>query len=134
MARFTAADLSSVERQILKRGDSVKGTVSLMLEAGAAVQKEHNKLTISAMFDAHDGGLRDSFIVGNLKTTASSSYIEVYPKGTNKYKQRYALIGAVLNYGRANMPPRPWFEESMNAAEPEVREAMLEEWNKSNGS
>ena len=74
------------------------------------------------------GGLAKSIKSMPVRYNAADGYIsEVAPQkkqpGTG---EPYAKIGNILEYGRSNMPPRPWFEPTVKASEDEVIAAMKE--------
>ncbi|MEA4928586.1 MAG: HK97-gp10 family putative phage morphogenesis protein [Candidatus Limiplasma sp.] len=73
------------------------------------------------------GGLRQSIQAMEIKIDANSDrYSDILPDGYNKYGERYATIGFVLEYGRSNMPPNPWMRRAVQKGEKPVGNAMLD--------
>ena len=50
-------------------------------------------------------------------------YVEVAPEGKS-HGEPLAKIGNILEYGRSNMAPRPWFYPTAARAQEEVKAAM----------
>ena len=134
MARFNTVGLEEVEKQFLKAGEAATKAVPLMLEAGAAVlikaqQAEAQKLNISGR---SRGALVKSIKADKVKGTNTSKYKEVYPQGIDrshtKKGVRNAEKGFVLEYGRSNMPARPWIATANEQSADSVSNAMWEKW------
>ena len=52
-------------------------------------------------------------------------FVDVFPDGKNKYGERYAEIGFVLEYGRSNMRPRPWMRPAVENEADAINDAMV---------
>jgi len=106
-----------------------------MLKAGAAVLVDAQQTEIRSTF--HRGrvtaDLASPIKATTVKKKDSTQYVEVYPQGTNRRGERNATVGFVHQYGRSNMPARPWFTSANEKAAGEVQEAMRQEWEKQQG-
>ena len=92
--------------------------------AGAAVLKE----ALSAAAPRRTGGLAASIKAKPVKhDSINGYYAEVYPDGKDPHGERYQTIGSVLEYGRSNMPARPWIRPTVDAAGDKVSAAMAAE-------
>ena len=81
------------------------------------------------------GALARSIKAGSVKYSAGDGYTcEVAPKGNHPDTgEPLAKVGNILEYGRSNMPARPWFSPTIAKAEPEVVAAMSAELKKQQG-
>ena len=74
--------------------------------------------------DVTPGALRDSVKAGAVAYDAANGYhSDVGPVGKD-HGEPLAKIGNILEYGRSNMPARPWFASTVAGAEAEVTQAM----------
>ena len=82
-----------------------------MLKAGGAVMQEAQRAEIRTMFRSRrsTGDLAASIVVSKIKERDNGKMVEVYPDGKDRHGVRNATKGFVLQYGRKNMPARPWF-------------------------
>lgn len=131
MAKFDTKGLDEVAAYMLKQDEATLKIVPEMLKAGGAVIQEAQKKQINALFNSSrsTGALRDSIKVSNVKDGKDGSKkVEIYPNGKDKHGVRNATKGFVLNYGRSNMPARPWFDAAMNEAADKATEAMRKVW------
>lgn len=135
MARFEVSGIEGFEDKILKREAAATAAVPAMLKAGAAVLVEAQQAEIRSTFksDRATGDLANSIKATPVKKKDSTQYVEVYPHGTNRRGERNATVGFVHQYGRSNMPARPWFTRSNQKATPEVRDAMRKAWEEEQG-
>lgn len=136
MAKFNVVGLDDVQEQMLKREKITGEAVPEMLKAGGAVMKEAQKSEILSTFrsDRSTGDLAASIIVSDVKDTGSGKMVEVYPDGKDRHGVRNATKGFVLQYGRKNMPARPWFTAANTKAADAVNDEMRRVWEeKQNG-
>lgn len=135
MARFEVNGIEGFEDKILKREAAATAAVPAMLKAGAAVLVEAQQTEIRSTFHSGraTGDLASSIKATSVKKKDSTQYVEVYPQGTNRRGERNATVGFVHQYGRSNMPARPWFTSANEKAAGEVQEAMRQEWDKQQG-
>lgn len=97
---------------------------SAAVTAGAAIVKD----TLQAAAPRRTGGLSESIKAKAAQyDTINGHYADVYPDGKDEHGQRYATIGSVLEYGRSNMPARPWIRPTVDAAGDKVSAAMAAE-------
>jgi len=130
LAQFKVSGIEGFEDKILKREAAATAAVPAMLKAGAAVLVKAQQAEIRSTFtsDRVTGDLANSIKATSVKKTGDAQKIEVYPHGTNRRGQPNATVGFVHQYGRSNMPARPWFTSSNEKAADEVQEAMRREW------
>jgi hypothetical protein len=132
--------MEDLQKRIMGLGPAAEKGVSAMLEAGAAVLVEAQSREALRFNETGrgKGALAKSIKAGKVKKSGSESYIEVFPQGvdTNHTKGgvRNAVKGFVLEYGRSNMPARPWISAANDASGAEVNAAMEKVWKEKNGS
>ena len=135
MAKFTVAGLDDIQEAMLRRDKATLEAVPEMLKAGgevikSAFQEETAKLNSTGR---GTGALTASIKVSAVKERDGGKFVEIAPTGTDRHGVRNAEKGFVLNYGRSNMPARPWFTRSNQKATPEVRDAMRKAWEEEQG-
>lgn len=109
-----AAEMAKFEK--LARGSEV--SCKKAVKAGGQLLAE--KLSASA--PVRTGALATSIKAGAVKFDAVDGYYcEVTPTGTNAEGENLAKIGNILEYGRSNMPARPWFAPTVDSAVEEVK-------------
>ena len=121
MARFEVSGIEAAEAALMRQSERAARAVPKMLKAGAAVLVRVQQEEIRSTF-------RGERATGDLANS-----VEVYPHGTNRRGERNATVGFVHQYGRSNMPARPWFTRSNQKATPEVRDAMRKAWEEEQG-
>ena len=134
MAKFEVSGFADVEKQLLQRTERAAIAVPLMLEAGAKVLVEAHKSEIEMTFssDRSTGALAESIKSSGVEGGELGKYIEVSPTGKDKKGVSNATKGFVLQYGRSNMPARPWMTAANAKAEGDVNAAMRREWEAAN--
>ena len=130
MAKFNVVGLDDVQEAMLRQDAIVEEAVPEMLKAGGEVikrafQTETKKLNSTGRAT---GALTASIKVSAVKERNGGKFVEIAPTGKDRHGVRNAEKGFVLNYGRSNMPARPWFTSSNEKAAPEVQEAMRQAW------
>ena len=130
MAKFTVTGLDDVQEAMLRRDKATMEAVPEMLKAGGEViknafQAETKKLNSTGR---GTGDLTASIKVSAVKERNGGKYVDIAPTGKDRHGVRNAEKGFVLNYGRSNMPARPWFTRSHQKATPEVQAAMRQAW------
>lgn len=130
MARFEVNGIEGFEDKILKREAAATAAVPAMLKAGAAVLVEAQQTEIRSTFtsDRATGDLANSIKATSVKKSGETQKVEVYPHGKNRRGQPNATVGFVHQYGRSNMPARPWLTSANEKAAGEVQKAMRQEW------
>lgn len=126
MAHFDFKGIDELIEQFELEAERVERNAAAAVKAGAEVLKE--KLEASA--PVRTGGLRASIKVGPVKHGYITGYhCEVYPAGKvpNRKKQEYNDIASYLEYGRSNMPARPWIRSTTETAWADVAEAITTE-------
>lgn len=136
MAKFTVSGLDDVQEAMLRREKATMEAVPEMLKAGGEVirrafQEETQKLNSTGR---GTGDLAASMKVSAVKERGGGSYVDIAPTGTDRHGVRNAEKGFVLNYGRKNMPARPWFTTANAKAADEATAEMRRVWEeKQNG-
>ena len=122
MAKFNVVGLDDLQERMLQKAQIAEEAVPEMLKAGGAVMQEAQKAEIRKMFRIRrsTGDLAASVIV--------SKMVEVYPDGKDRHGVRNATKGFVLQYGRKNMPARPWFTAANTKAVDAVNAEMRRVW------
>ena len=128
MARFNVVGLDDLQEQMLQRAKIAEEAVPEMLKAGGAVMQEAQRAEIRTMFRSRrsTGDLAASIVVSKIKERDNGKMVEVYPDG--KDGVRNATKGFVLQYGRKNMPARPWFTAANTKAADAVNDEMRRVW------
>lgn len=130
MARFEVNGIEGFEDKILKREAAATAAVPAMLKAGAAVLVDAQQAEIRSTFHSGrvTGDLASSIKATSVKKSGETQKVEVYPHGKNRRGQPNATVGFVHQYGRSNMPARPWLTSANEKAAGEVQKAMRQEW------
>jgi len=130
MAKFTVTGLDDVQEALLRQEAIAVAAVPEMLEAGGEVMKgafqaETTKLNSTGR---STGALTASIKVSAVKERNGGKYIDIAPTGKDRHGVRNAEKGFVLNYGRSNMPARPWFTTANESAAGDAISAMRRVW------
>ena len=130
MAKFTVTGLDDVMEAMLRQEEIVEEAVPEMLKAGGEVlkrafQTETKKLNKTGR---GTGALTASIKVSAVKERDGGKFVEVAPTGKDRHGVRNAEKGFVLNYGRSNMPARPWFTRANTTATDEAIAEMRRIW------
>lgn len=130
MAKFGITGLDDIQEALLRRGQATIDAVPEMLKAGGEVikkslQEETSKLNSTGR---STGALTASIKVSTVKERNGEQYIEIAPTGKDRHGVRNAEKGFVLNYGRSNMPARPWFTAANEKAADEATAEMRRVW------
>ena len=130
MARFEVSGIEAAQEAFLRRSERATKAVPKMLKAGGAVLVKAEQEEIRRTFTSNRvaGDLANSIKCTAVKKRGSGQCVEVYPHGKNRRGERNATVGFVHQYGRTNMPARPWFTRSHQKATPEVQAAMRQAW------
>ena len=84
--------------------------------------------------DIKPGALKRSVKAGKVKYSAADGYhCDVGPVGTD-HGESLAKIGNILEYGRSNMEPRPWFAGTVADAADEVTQVMQRTFEEAQGN
>lgn len=121
MATINFTGLDGEIKKFTKASVRVEAACERAVKAGAAVLAER----LSAAAPVRTGQLAWSIKAGKVSYSPGDGYhCEVAPTGSNKEGESLAKIGNVLEYGRSNMQPRPWFFPTVTQSEGEVVAAM----------
>ena len=130
MAKFNVVGLDDIQERMLRREKATEEAVPEMLKAGGAVMQEAQKHELLSTFrsDRSTGDLAASIVVSKVKEKDGGKMVEVYPDGVDRHGVRNATKGFVLQYGRKNMPARPWFTAANTKAADAVTDEMRRVW------
>lgn len=130
MAKFNVVGLDDIQDAMLRREAATVEAVPEMLKAGGAVMQKAQKDEISATFKSKrsTGDMASSIVVSKIKEIDGGKRVEVYPDGKDRHGVRNATKAFVLQYGRKNMPARPWFTAANTKAADEVNAEMRRVW------
>ena len=129
MAKIETTGLDELIEQLKAIGANVDEACISAAEAGATVALEALKRSAPV----RTGALRDHIKIAKKGYDAIDGYYcDVYPVGVRPgggttAARRYASIGFVLEYGRSNMPARPWMGPTMDREDKRIHEAMERE-------
>lgn len=120
-----AKQLNNEMRRLERNGESA-------VLAGAAIAREAMQksapIRAEAANSGHKGHLKDHIKIGKVSRAFGGEFsVDVYPDGKRDDGQRYAEVGFVLEYGRSNMPARPWMRPTMELKNEDIINAMREE-------
>ena len=129
-AKFNVVGLDDVQEAMLRQDAIVEEAVPEMLKAGGAVMQKAQQEEIKTRFNSRrsTGALLASIKVSAVKEIDGGKRVEIYPNGKDKHGVRNAEKGFVLNYGRSNMPARPWFTAANEKAADDVVSEMRRVW------
>lgn len=130
MAKFNVVGLDDVQEAMLRQDAIVEEAVPEMLKAGGAVMQKAQQEEIKTRFNSRrsTGALLASIKVSAVKEIDGGKRVEIYPNGKDKHGVRNEEKGFVLNYGRSNMPARPWFTAANEKAADDVVSEMRRVW------
>lgn len=130
MAKFTVDGIEGFADKVLQREAATMQAIPKMLKAGGEVLVKAQQEEIRSTFNSKraSGDLAGSIKCTAVKTTAEGQSVEVFPHGKNRRGERNATVGFVHQYGRSNMPARPWLTSANEKAASDVQSAMREEW------
>ena len=130
MANFKTTGAQEVALRFEKLERNADAACRKAVAAGAKVLRDR----LSEAAPVRTGALAKSIKAGTVKYTEGDGFVsEVRPVGDN-HGEPLAKIGNILEYGRSNMPPRPWFLPTVDKARDEVEDAMRAEFKKVQGS
>lgn len=130
MAKFNVVGLDDIQDAMLRREAATVEAVPEMLKAGGAVMQKAQKDEITSTFKSKrsTGDMASSIVVSKIKEIDGGKRVEVYPDGKDRHGVRNATKAFVLQYGRKNMPARPWFTAANTKAADEVNAEMRRVW------
>ena len=130
MGSFECSGIGEIAVQFEKLSQGTDQACRQAVKAGADVLKE--ELAAAAPVDT--GALAASIRPSSVQYDAGDGwYSEVRPVGEN-HGENLAKIGNILEYGRSNMAPRPWFAPTIASAKAKVESAMQAAFNAAQGS
>lgn len=130
MAKFNVVGLDDIQDAMLRREAATAEAVPEMLKAGGAVMQKAQKDEITSTFKSKrsTGDMASSIVVSKIKEIDGGKRVEVYPDGKDRHGVRNATKAFVLQYGRKNMPARPWFTAANTKAADDVNAEMRRVW------
>lgn len=124
MARFSMSGIDEAIQALELSAETIRERAPDAVRAGARVAQA----AMRAAAPVDTGQLRDSITVSEVRhTVADGYYADVEPTGTRRGKGHVtnAQVGHVLEYGRSNMPARPWMRPALERCAEEVQQAMV---------
>lgn len=123
MGSFAASGIQAE----LQRFDGLAKGVNEACEKAVAAGAKALAERLKQAAPERTGALRRSIKASKVEYNATEGFhSRVEPVGKDARGEPYAKIGNILEYGRSNMPARPWFNPTLQAAEAEVARAMQE--------
>lgn len=120
MGTFSSGGIAAELSKFDKLAKGTDAACRKAVKAGGKLLAE--RLAAAAPVDT--GALAASIKAGSVDYNAADGYhCEVKPVGEN-HGENLAKIGNILEYGRSNMPARPWFNPMVDQATGEVTQAM----------
>lgn len=120
MATFSTGGIAAELQRFDKLAKGTDEACRKAVEAGGKLLAQ--RLGEAAPVDT--GALASSIKAGSVSYDAGDGWhCQVTPKGEN-HGENLAKIGNILEYGRSDMPARPWFNPTVDKASGEVKEAM----------
>lgn len=124
MAAWEVTGLDQLIEQMKLEETRIERNGPAAVAAGAEVLRQQ----LEAAAPVRTGGLAGSIRVGQVqKNSIDGIHADVYPDGKDPHGERYATIGSVLEYGRSNMPARPWLRPTAESAGAAVQAAVAAE-------
>lgn len=123
MATFQTGGIAATMAQFDRLAKATDSSIEKAVKAGG--KKLAERLKDAAPVDT--GALRDAIKAGPVRYNAGDGYHTEVGPGTAKHPatgEPLGKIGNILEYGRSNMAPRPWFAPTVAANEGEVLAAM----------
>lgn len=110
-------------RQMDLAAETIKARAPAAVLAGGRIAQA----AMQAEAPVRTGQLRDSITVSDVHhTVADGYYVDVEPTGKRKGGATNAQVGHVLEYGRSNMPARPWMRPAIEKCGDAVTQAMMQ--------
>jgi HK97 gp10 family phage protein len=139
MAKLEVGGFEGAEKMIAELAQNAPETVDAMLNAGAHVLAEAQRAAVKrhAKAGRSVGTLANSIKATEPKGDGAGRYVEVFPHGDQPHgnprkgkrgKVSNMQVGFVLEYGRSNMPARPWMSEANEKSAGKIQDAMSEIW------
>lgn len=129
MGTFTTGGIAAELSKFDKLAKGVDEACKKAVKAGGKVLAER----LSAAAPVDTGTLAANIKAGTVQYNAADGYhCEVAPVGEN-HGENLAKIGNILEYGRSNMRPRPWFNPTVADYTGDVVNAMQAAFNQAQG-
>lgn len=128
MATMSTSGIEDLMREFTRKEQNVDGAAKKALTAGAEIIRDG----FAEAVPKRTGRLSKS-MEATAPTADYGGYVStIGPTGT-QHGQRNGLIGGVLEYGRSNMAPRPWFFNTLADKQDSAEEAMAKTFVKEMG-
>jgi HK97 gp10 family phage protein len=130
MAQFDVRGLDDMQNLMLIMDKTATEAVPEMLAAGGKVMREAQAKEIRETFRGKrsTGDLAASIRASAVREKDGAKMVEVSPTGKDSHGVRNATKAFVLQYGRNNMPARPWFTAANVKAADAVNAEMRRVW------
>lgn len=134
MASFNVVGFEDIEKALLRREAAAAAAVPKMLEAGAEVLVRGQQETIARMGIIDTGDMQASVKAGKIVQTDTGASVDVYPQGKDRKGVLNATKAFVHQYGKSNLPARPWLSVANATYAQGVHDAMREAWEAMNNA
>lgn len=118
---FEIEGLDEAIKQMEATAEMIEKRGPAAVQAAAQAAKTELEKTVPVRTGALKGSIK---IEPPKHDPVNGTYCIVFPKGKNAQGQRYETIGAVLEYGRSNMPAQPWLAPVLTGKADVISEAM----------
>ncbi len=122
MATFNVVGVEEAIQSLNLEAERVRRLAPQAALAGAEVAAEAMRRSAPV---GKTGQLSQSIICkGPHENVAYGVYYDVFPDGIRDDGERNATVGYVHEFGRSNMPARPWMRTAVEASEGAITDAM----------
>lgn len=131
MAKVKFNGIEDIEAKFLRREQNTVRAVPKMVLAGGKVLEKAQQDEARQMFngDRSTGDLANSIKSDtSVKGDETKKYVNVYPRGKDRFGISNATKGFVQQYGRSNMPAKPWMTNANAKANDDVIAEMRKVW------
>lgn len=137
MAKLEMADAGEFEAKLQKLERNLRReTVRRILGSGAAVLEKDMAAEIVARGHRKTGAMAESVARTEIREGLDGAYLHVYTQGEDSRGVRNEMKNTIINYGYWHRPTGrkvrkdPFLQRMRKSAEPKVRSAMEEEYNR----
>lgn len=128
MARLKITGLEDIEKRLQKREAAAAAAVPAVLKAGADVLIKYEKAEMERLKLVDTGDMVNSVKSTKVRKTDSGGFVEVYPQGKDRKGVSNATKAFVAQYGKSNLPARPWLTGAKAKGKKEINLAMNQAW------
>lgn len=124
MATFNAVGVEEAIQQMNLEAERVHRLAPQAAQVGAEVAAKAIQRNAPR---GETGKLSGSIVCkGPHTNVADGVYYDIHPDGIRDDGERNATVGYVHEFGRSNMPARPWMRTAVDASEGAITDAMAD--------